>query len=106
MKNVLLASVAVAVFGLAGCASEDKMMKDDAMMEKEVMTEPVTYEAPPATETMAKEEASSDPMMDLCFEKGGSIGQWAGGDDSTKTCDLPDGNSYALAQLTSYPAFQ
>lgn len=108
MKNVLLASVAVAVFGLAGCAKEDKMMKDDGMAKEAVETQPVTYEAPPAApagDTMAK-EASDNPMMDLCFDKGGSIGEWPGADESTKTCDTPDGSSYPLASLTSFEAFQ
>jgi len=104
MKNVVLATVAVAVFGLAGCATGDKMMKDDAMAKEAVETAPVTYEAPPAAPA---EVASANPMMDLCASKGGAIGEWPGADanSGTKTCQL-GGNEYPLAALTSYEAFQ
>lgn len=105
MKNVLLASAAVALFGLAGCASGG-----DAMIKDAVETSPVTYKAPPpAVEPVATAAApaSSNPSMDLCLSKGGSIGEWAGADaaSSTKTCQL-DGSEYPLAALTSYEVFQ
>lgn len=120
MKNVLLATVAVAIFGLAGCAShDDKMMKDDAMAKDAMMKDDAMAkdEAMMKDDGMMKDDAmmkddtmaagdGSDAMMDLCFSKGGSIGAWAGDDDSTKTCDTAEGNSYPLAQLTSFPEFQ
>jgi hypothetical protein len=103
MKNVLLASAAVALFGLAGCASGG-----DAIVKDAVETSPVTYKAPPpAPAVTAAAPASSNPSMDLCLSKGGSIGEWAGADaaSSTKTCQL-GGSEYPLAALTSYEVFQ
>lgn len=112
MKNVLLASVAVALFGLAGCASGDKMMKDDAaatdaMTKEAVETTPVTYQAPPPAPEPVAAASSDNPSMDLCFSKGGTIGEWAGADadSGTKTCQL-EGNEYPLASIASYEAFQ
>lgn len=105
MKNLFIVSATVAAFALAGCAKEEKMMKDDdAMMEKEATME---KDAMMEKEAMAADAtASENPMMDLCFEKGGSIGEWAGADGPTQTCDLADGSSYPLASLTSFEAFQ
>lgn len=128
MKNLLLATATVAIFGLAGCATEDKMMKDDAMakdammkddaMAKDAMMkdDAMAKDAMMKDDAMAKDAmmkddtmaagSGSDAMMDLCLSKGGSIGAWAGEGDSTKTCDTAEGNSYPLAQLTSFPEFQ
>lgn len=115
MKNLLLASATIAIFGLAGCAHHnDKMMKDDAAMADDAM---MKDDAMAKDDGMMKDDAmmkddtmaagdGSDAMMDLCLGKGGSIGAWAGEGDSTKTCDTPDGNSYPLAQLTAFEAFQ
>ena len=108
MKNVLLASAAVAIFGLAGCA--DTMMKDDGMAKEAVETSPVTYQAPPAApaeDTMVK-ASGDDPMMDLCFSKGGSLSEWPGADanSGTKTCRAADGSEYPLASLSSFEQFQ
>jgi len=107
MKNVILASLAVAAFGIAGCASSEKVMESKAPAAAE--TAPVTYQAPPAAptkEVMAADAGSDNPMMDLCLEKGGSIGEWPGEDGATKTCDTADGSSFPLASLTSFEAFQ
>lgn len=107
MTKTFLASVAIAAIALAGCAKEEKMMKDPAPAAAEsVTTEPVTYSAPPKKEVMVDESAGQDPMMDLCFEKGGQIGEWPGENASTKTCRAADGNEYPLASLSSYEAFQ
>ncbi len=109
MKNVLLASAAVALFALAGCTSGDSMMmKDDAMAKEAVETQPVTYNPPPAApagDAMAADASGDDAMMNLCLSKGGSIGEWPGEESGTKTCQA-DGNEYPLAMLSSFPAFQ
>lgn len=105
MKNIVLASVAVAIFGLAGCASNGDTT---APVTTQAAPQPVTYKAPPAAPPQDTTVAagSNDPMMALCFENGGSIGEWPGADGATKTCDTPDGNSYPLASLTAFEAFQ
>lgn len=43
-----------------------------------------------------------DSMALLCTSKGGSIGSWG----DTKTCEMSDGSSYPLAQLTAFDIFR
>ncbi len=102
MTKTLLASVAIAAFVLAGCAKEEKMMKDPAPAAE---APAAAAEPAPAAEAPAA-EASADPMMDLCHSKGGSVNEWPGEGGATKTCRAGDGSEYPLAYLSSYEAFQ
>lgn len=105
--KILLASVMVASFAIAGCAHDKEMAAEESMAKEEMASEEMATEEMAteemATEPMVAEEASTNPAADACYENGGSLVQWTDADgESIDACRTSDGAEYSLDDYLTY----